>query len=132
MDGFGYKLNLKNVSLYAKFKDKIKFFPGTVVVAKCSPPGIIDTDLSGSIFIVTDVCLSLDKSDNLKDDEPQPYNLPYYYCRNSSWNGIVFDGDELEAATTPQIINLLKIGLLNNGHIPSRWNEDYYKVNIYK
>jgi hypothetical protein len=132
MDGFGYKLNLKNVSLYAKFKDKIKFFPGTVVVAKCSPPGIIDEDLSGSIFIVTDVCLSLDKSDNLEDDEPQPYNLPYYYCKNSSWDGIVFDGDELEAATTPQIIGLLKIGLLNNGDIPSTWKDDYYKVNIYK
>lgn len=133
MDGFGfYKRELKDKSLYDKFKDKIKFPPGSVVIAKKSPAGIYDQDLKNSVFVVFYVCLHLDKSDGMEDDEEQPDNLPFYYCRNRSWDELVFDESELEMATTPQIINLLKTGLLANGCIPSRWDDKYYKANKYK
>ncbi len=136
MDGFGFGLELKDPTLYDKFKNRIKYFPGTVVVAKKSPAGIDNEDLTGEVFIVRAVYLHWDSFDVLdngnEEHEEQPNNLPFYCCMNASWDELYFDNSELKEATTPQIINLLKAGLLNGGRIPIRWQDEFYNSNVYR
>ena len=113
--------------LYVKTKkeDEIKFRPGDLVMALCSPKGVSGIDLNGTILIVKFVALELDRDDGLQEDEEQPEDLPYYLCKSANGDEYLFVTSELMSITTDQETCILKEGMLN-GYLPTRWSFDLY------